>query len=197
MAFLSRLGQVDISLTAGQSLVIGSFFSGDTKVYTITNPSPSGTQGSTLSLYATVTGSSTYLTPSLSVATNLRIEATNGGDIEYDFGAQPILTRNPYVVVTGLTALAGGGQTGATKLTGNINRITTVATAADSALLAPATVAKRQSVFNATANSANIFPQSGEAIGTGAANAAFAVGAGKGAIFECVAAGLWNVALGA
>ena len=195
MAFLARLGTVDISLTAGQSLVIGSFCGGDTKVYVITSPAPSGTQGSTLSLNATITGGSTYLT--YASATNLRIEASNAGDIEYDFGTQPALTARPYAVATGLTALAGGGQSGATKLTGNINRITTVATAADSALLPAGTVGKRVSVFNATANSTTIYPQTGESIGTGAANAGFAVGAGKGAVFECVAGGLWNVSLGA
>ena len=43
----------------------------------------------------------------------------------------------------------------------------------------------------------NVFPQTGESIATGAANAAFAVGAAKGAIFECVATGVWNVNLSA
>jgi hypothetical protein len=195
MAFLARLGTVDISLTAGQSLVIGSFCGGDTKVYIITSPTPSGTQGQQLALTTTVTGGSVYTT--YAVSTNLRIEASNAGDIEYDFGTQPTLTSRPYAVATGLTALAGGGQTGATKLTGNINRITTVATAADSALLPAGTVGKKLSVYNATANSTTIYPQTGESIGTGAANAGFAVGAGKGCVFECVATGLWNVCLGA
>jgi len=195
MAFLARLGTVDISLTAGQSLVIGSFCGGDTKVYIITSPSPSGTQGQQLALTTTISGGSVYTT--YAVATNLRIEASNAGDIEYDFGTQPTLTARPYAVATGLTALAGGGQTGATKLTGNINRITTVATAADSALLPAGTVGKRVSVYNATANSTTIYPQTGESIGTGAANAGFAVAAAKGCVFECVATGLWNVALGA
>ncbi len=195
MAFIARGGYADISLTAGQSVVIGSFCGGDTKLYVITNPIPSGTIGSTLSLNATITGGSTYLT--FASATNLRIEASLAGDIEYDFGTQPTLTARPYAVSTGLTALAGGGQTGATKLTGNINRITTVATAADSCLLPAGTVGKKVSVYNATANSTTIYPQTGESIGTGAANAGFAVGAGKGCTFECVATGLWNVNLGA
>ncbi len=195
MAFLARLGTVDISLSAGQSLVIGSFCGGETKVYQISSPAPSGTQGNTLSLDTSIIGGTIYKT--YGIATNLRIEASSGGDIEYDYGTQPTLINNPHAVATGLVAKAGGGQSGATPLTGNINRVITVASAADSCLLPNGTVGKRLTVYNATANSTTIYPQTGQSIGTGSANAGFAVGAGKGCLFECVANGLWNVILGA
>lgn len=84
-----------------------------------------------------------------------------------------------------LTALAGGGQTGATPITAAISRFTTVATGGDSAQLPPANSVSGQQfdVINAGAQSMNVFPASGEKIGTGSANAAFAVGAGKAATF--------------
>lgn len=193
MAMIPRLGQVDLTLTAGQSLVVGSFGAGQTKILTAAVSTsalpPVYTQTTVL------TGNSAYIT--YAAATNVRIEASPASDVEYDFGTQPALTNSPQSVTTGLTARAGGGQGSATPLTGAINRVATVASAADSVLLPAAVVGRRVSVFNAGANSMNVFPASGEAIGTGSANAAQAVGAAKGAIFECVATGVWNYTLSA
>jgi hypothetical protein len=93
----------------------------------------------------------------------------------------------------GITARAGGGQGSATALTTTVNRVATVATIGDSVLL-PATTNGTSApvvVFNAAANSLNVFPATGDAINAGAANAAFAVAGGKTAIFYCVAPGLW------
>lgn len=134
---------------------------------------------------------------SLAAATTVRLEASPACELEYDYGTQPALTNNPFAATTGLTAFAGGGQASATPLTGNVNRVTVCATAADSAKLPPATVGRRVSVYNAGAASCNVFPQTGESINSGAANAAFAVATTKGAIFECVAAGVWNAVLSA
>lgn len=193
MSNLARLGSTTISLTAGQSLIVGSFGPGQTKIYTAATIV--GQIPPIFTLFAVVTGGSLYTT--FANATTVMIEASPGSDIEYDFGTQPALTNNPFSTTTGLVAKAGGGQSGATPLTGNINRLITTATAGDSALLPPAVPGRRVSVFNAGVASANIFPQTGESIGTGAANAAFAIATAKGALFDCVAAGVWNVNLSA
>lgn len=88
------------------------------------------------------------------------------------------LTRN-----TALTALAGGAQAG-TALNLGYNRFTVVATAGDSAQLPAVSGGVVIVVTNAdAADSMNVFPQTGGIINAGAANAAFAVAAGKTAIF--------------
>ena len=97
----------------------------------------------------------------------------------------------------GLTALAGGAQAG-TALTTMINRITTVVTAADSVQLPVSAAGISLVVVNAAAaNSMNVFPQTGDAINALAANAAFAIAAGKTATFYCTAAGRWHSVLSA
>jgi len=98
-------------------------------------------------------------------------------------------------VATGLVALAGGGQTGATALTGQVNIIATVATAADSVLL-PAIPQDGSSVAvwvkNNGANSANVFPQSGNTINALSANTALAVAAAGKQIFVSVSGTNWQ-----
>lgn len=97
-----------------------------------------------------------------------------------------------------ITARAGGGQALATALTATYNRVTTVATAADSVLLPAAVAGTRVVVFNAAAaNSMNVFPATGAAINALAANTAFAVAAGRGAEFVCCVDGTWNTVYGA
>lgn len=193
MPMIPRLGQVDLALTAGQSLVVGSFGAGQTKISTAA--ASTSALPPVYALTGVLTGASSYTT--YAAATNVRIEASPACDVEYEVGTQPALTNSPQATTTGLTARAGGGQALATPLTGSINRVTVCATAADSVLLPAAVVGRRVSVFNAGAASCNVFPQTGESIGTGAANAAQAVGAARGAIFECVANGLWNYVLSA
>ena len=192
MAFIARGGHVNLSLTAGQSLAVGSLGAGQAKIYTAAS---SNSIVPIYSLYAVVSGGATYLT--FAAATLVSVEASLASEAEYDYGSQPALTVQPLATATGLTAKAGGGQSGATALTGNINKVTTVASANDSALLPAGVGGRRVSVRNGSANSMNVFPQTGESINEGAANAAFAVTAGKTAIFECVATGLWNATLSA
>jgi hypothetical protein len=98
---------------------------------------------------------------------------------------------------TGLTALAGGGQTGATLLTGSICRVSTVATAADSVILPNAFAGREHHVINAGANSMNVFPAVGETINALSANTAFAVAAGKTCSFFSPADGAWYANLSA
>lgn len=101
-------------------------------------------------------------------------------------------------VANALTAKAGGGQSGATLCSADFNRFTTVATAADSALL-PAAVAGREIlVINAAAtNAMNIFPATGENINALSANTAISLAAGKTMRFFCAVNGTWNSMLGA
>jgi hypothetical protein len=99
-----------------------------------------------------------------------------------------------------MTAAAGGGQkaSGASVLTAQMSRVTTVATAADSVTLPAATPRKVVVVVNAAAaNSMNVFPALGDAIDAGAANAAKAVAAAKTVVFYCASAGLWSSILSA
>ena len=100
-------------------------------------------------------------------------------------------------VYDGLTALAGGAQAG-TPLREGINRVTTVATAADSSQL-PSTqdvTGEDLIVINAAAaNSMNVYPATGEKINALAANAAFAMAANKAALFVITGAGQWHAIL--
>ena len=100
--------------------------------------------------------------------------------------------------VDSLTALAGGGQNGATPLTAMYNRVTTVASANDSVLLPASANGMQITVTNAAAtNSMNVFPATGDKINALSANAAFAVVAGKTAEFFCATAGQWHSVLSA
>lgn len=106
------------------------------------------------------------------------------------FGASGLQTLSN---VDGLTAHAGGGQGSGTLLTAMMNRVTTVASAADSMLLVGSVAGMQIIVINAAAsNSMNVFPAAGEQINALGANTAFAVAANKTATFYCVTAGQWH-----
>jgi len=93
---------------------------------------------------------------------------------------------------TGVVALAGGGQTGATPLLGTVNSVDTVASANDSVSLPAATGrGKPVVVINSTATSMQVFGAgtdtiNGVATGTGVAQAA-----GKTAVYISAASGAW------
>lgn len=104
------------------------------------------------------------------------------------------LSRN-----TALTALAGGAQAG-TALNLGYNRFTVVVTAGDSAQLPAVSGGVMVVVTNAdSTDSMNVFPQTGGIINAGSANAAFAVAAGKTAIFfqaiDTSGATIWHAIL--
>ena len=94
---------------------------------------------------------------------------------------------------TGITALAGGGQTSATLLTAQFNKVSTVATTADSVKLpqisaVPNTLGAIGSsviVRNAGANSVQVYGSGTDTINDAATGTGVAVGAGKTAIFVC------------
>lgn len=91
-----------------------------------------------------------------------------------------------------ITAFATGGQASATQMTTVFNRFTTVASAGDSAKLPVSAGGLNITVANASANSMNVFPQTGDQINALGVNVAFAVGAGKSASFGCAGAGTWH-----
>lgn len=99
--------------------------------------------------------------------------------------------------VDNLVAHAGGGQGAATPLTQMQNRITTVATIADSGVLPASKSGMQIVVINAGANSVNVFPAAGEAINALGANTALAVAAGKVVEFFCTTSGQWHTILSA
>lgn len=90
-----------------------------------------------------------------------------------------------------LTALAGGGQTGATLLSQAQNVVSVCATGADSCMLPVAEQGDEVWVRNNGAASANVYPQVGGVIDGASANAARAVGASKTAIFKCLGGLTW------
>ena len=97
----------------------------------------------------------------------------------------------------GITATASGTQTTAYALSATYNRVTTVATAGDAVKLPKAVNGSSFYVFNTSANSMNVFPNTGDAINALSANAAYALAAGKGAEFICMVNGTWNTMLSA
>lgn len=110
---------------------------------------------------------------------------------------------------SGIIATAGGGQTNAFQLSFYVNEISTVATAADSVMLPPATNGSLVWVINHGANSVQVFGQpvgptgvsdtiaannssTQAAGGTGVAQAAT-----KAALYVCFQPGLWKQFLSA
>jgi hypothetical protein len=104
----------------------------------------------------------------------------------------PGAIRDMVTARTGITAFAGGGQADATVLGAAFNRVTTVATAADSVKLPAARAGASLVVTNAGAESMNVFPATGQSINALSANAAFAMAAGVTRMFVCSVAGVWN-----
>jgi hypothetical protein len=98
----------------------------------------------------------------------------------------------------GLTAHAGGGQGSATLITTMISRFTTVATAADSAILPTGVAGMSMTVINAAGvNAMAVFPDTGSTINGGSANASVSVAAGKTVTFFTTLAGAWHMMLSA
>jgi hypothetical protein len=106
--------------------------------------------------------------------------------------SNPLFESIRLVIQDNITALAGGGQAAALPAFGGY-RVTTVAAGNDSVTLPPSVVGSIKSLTNAAAsNSLNVFPAAGDAINALGANAAFALAAGKSALFMCTGAGQWH-----
>lgn len=92
----------------------------------------------------------------------------------------------------GLTALAGGGQAGATLINARLNRFTTVASIGDSGILQPAIAGNIIRVNNSGANSMDVFPAVGEQIDNLGVDSATQLFSGSGATFYCYTTGRWR-----
>lgn len=100
-------------------------------------------------------------------------------------------------VVSGLIA-TGTTQADALALTiASNHHFVTVASGTGALLPAVFQAGDSINVFNAGANALLVYPNSGAAIGSGAANAALSVGANKAAKFVCLSATLWGAVNGA
>lgn len=98
-------------------------------------------------------------------------------------------------VTNGITAFAGGGQANATLLFSQANILSTVGTAGDSVilpLLNSNLIGLTIEVKNNGANSANVFPASGQTINALSANTALAVAATANNTFRAVSATNWQ-----
>jgi hypothetical protein len=97
-------------------------------------------------------------------------------------------------VSSGLTALAGGAQVGATALVSAYNFFSTVASANNSSIL-PELTADNIGLFivvrNNGANTMRVYPAVGETINGGAADAPITIAAGASANLVAVSASAW------
>jgi hypothetical protein len=92
-----------------------------------------------------------------------------------------------------VTAFAGGGQGSATLLANQISRIDTVATNGDSVKLPPARVGDMRAVYNDdSAQYAEIFPNTSDAINDLGANNGIILSPNSSVIFYCLTPSLWN-----
>ncbi|MCX5495380.1 hypothetical protein OSH11_11730 [Kaistia dalseonensis] len=97
-----------------------------------------------------------------------------------------------------LTAYAGGGQTNALQLAKGVNRISTVATAADSVKLPASVAGMVVFVINgAASNSMQVFGAGTDTINDVATATGVAQAAGKSAVYICPVAGKWYRVLSA
>lgn len=97
-----------------------------------------------------------------------------------------------------ITARAGGGQGSATALPAMLNRIVTVASAADSVILPASAPGQNITVTNAHAtNAVAVFPLGADQINALGASASFSLAATKTAEFLCHTAGQWHTLLSA
>jgi hypothetical protein len=97
----------------------------------------------------------------------------------------------------GITAHAGGGRTSAVALTTVINRLGTVATAADSVVLPVAAPGLVLIVSNSTGTSAQVFALGSDTIDGTAGATGVALAGGKTALFSSAVAGVWHMLLSA
>lgn len=113
---------------------------------------------------------------------------------------QAILNSWGVFAKNALTALAGGGQAGATQLFYGMNRVTVVATANDSVQLPAAVSGTVVYVKNAdAADSMQVFGKSGrtDTINGTAGNVGVAQAAGVTAAYICMVDGAWDRLLSA
>ena len=102
-----------------------------------------------------------------------------------------IPTPSLQAVTPGITAHATGGQANAVPLNPGYNVVSVVASAADSLLLPSDSLGAFVLVYNAGANSCDVYPSSGANINALGANAPLAVAVGANTEFRGVSATHW------
>jgi hypothetical protein len=95
-----------------------------------------------------------------------------------------------------ITAHAGGTQAAARALTCQHNRLTTVATTADSVLLPPSDVGMEVTIANDGANAAQVFGAGTDTIDGVATATGVPLSATKRALFICLTKGKWISLMG-
>jgi len=101
-----------------------------------------------------------------------------------------------FSVTSGITADTGSAQGGGV-LTTAINQIATCGTAGDAVTLPAAKPGRKVWVYNDGAESADVFPASGDNIDEAGANTAKALAADANAEFTCTSAGHWSTIVSA
>lgn len=99
---------------------------------------------------------------------------------------------NSCEVYTGLTADTGSAQAGATQLRPGFNFVETVGTIGDSLVLPPAEKGMIVRIKNDAANSADVFPASGDTINGGSADTAAALAGGASITYVAVNTTNWE-----
>lgn len=174
----------------GDGVILPQVGSGTDKVFLINNTANPiqvyGFGSDTINGVAAATGIA--MAPN---SADVYIEAAPGAwSVDAGFGSAGQLQT--MLSVSGLTAHAGGGQGSATPLPAMINRVTTVASIADSVVLPASQPGLQIMVVNAGANSMNVFPLGTDQINALGASTAFAVAATKVCEFYCTNSGQWH-----
>jgi hypothetical protein len=131
-----------------------------------------------------------------------KLNVNSGGVLAVESGGVASLAAGSYLLevpAEGLTAHSGGGQALATAIPALLNRFTTVATAADSAVL-PASqgiTGASITVINAGAASMQVYGSGTDTINGVAYGTGVALPAGKTASFFTTVAGAWHMQLSA
>jgi hypothetical protein len=101
-----------------------------------------------------------------------------------------------YPVTTSITAGSTQTQAGATALTNDINNVTTVGTTGDGVKLPSAVAGRRISIHNNGANALQVWPNTGDTIDGGAANAvdSNSLAAGGHRVYEAISTTAWYTA---
>ncbi len=167
--FLANSTPVDTDGSGTVDLVVGSSFNIFGTANQITTTAVSSPAGVTLSV------PSTFIAPgTVQVTSNLTI-----GGLTYESSQ------------TGITANAGGGQSGATALTKSYNVVTTVASVGDSIKLPASGGGSEITVVNIGSNALAVFPSLGDQIDGGAVNASVPIPVGGTATYQSVNSGNW------
>lgn len=203
MPFIGAFGQTDVTVPAGQSIIVGAFGIATAQVL---YGQTSGQNPPMYSPQATVSGGASTF-GSFASAQAVRVVA-GPGEVEYVIGAAPQLTKTNTAqmpttqygagqmvlesATNGITAFAGGGQASATQLTSEINRVTVVATAGDSVKLPAAAAGLTIYLANRAANPMQVYGAGTDVINGVATATGVSQMPSSEVIYTCTVAGQWE-----